>query len=92
MIFVSLKYGTSFLSEVNSFSSKKSDLEQAILHSKEPINLNTTADDEIYDPVLGIRGIWTNRQEALNWKGPLKLEDYKYNEGVVNRFFGKTLL
>jgi hypothetical protein len=53
-----------------------SDVEAAILRSSEPVNLSEL--DEI--EVLGQRGIWANKNEVLNWKGALPINEYRINE------------
>ena len=53
-----------------------SEIEASILRSANPIELNET--EEI--TVLGERGIWANKEEALNWRGALPLCQYILNE------------
>lgn len=53
-----------------------SDMECAILRSKEPIDI--TEQDEI--EVLGQRGIWANKAEVINWRGLLPISQYLINE------------
>ena len=62
----SLTGATTYLSEV----------EQAILRSTVPININEI--EEI--TVLGQRGIWANKNEVVNWKGVYPLNQYVINE------------
>jgi hypothetical protein len=50
--------------------------ESAILNSKNPLEINET--EEI--TVLGQRGIWANREEVVNWKGPIPINEYLINE------------
>jgi len=50
--------------------------ELAILNSKIPLEINET--EEI--TVMGQRGIWANRQEVINWKGPIPISEYLINE------------
>ena len=52
-----------------------SDIESAIMRSKEPIEIEDA--EEI--TALGQRGIWANRLESENWKGPRPLSEYPLN-------------
>lgn len=55
-----------------------SDMEKAISNSKSPIQVNESEIIEI--PELGIKGIWLNRAETLNWKGGnVPISQYKIN-------------
>lgn len=53
-----------------------SQIENAILKSKAPIELNET--EEI--TVLGQKGIWANRLETAQWSGDVPISEYKVNE------------
>jgi len=53
-----------------------SQVEQAILRSNVPIDINET--EEI--TVNGQRGIWANKQEVVNWRGPVPVSQYAINE------------
>jgi hypothetical protein len=53
-----------------------SEVEAAILRSNVPISVNET--DEI--TVLGQRGVWTNKQEVVNWRGFIPISSYQINE------------
>ena len=58
-------------------SGSRSALEEAILNSKSPININETQ----VVTQNGVTGIWANREECLNWRGPIPLENYAiYND------------
>jgi hypothetical protein len=63
-------------SAVSSSNGYLSDVEVAILRSAVPIQLNET--EEI--TVLGQRGLWANRDEVVNWRGPLPINEYTINE------------
>lgn len=52
-----------------------SDVELAILKSAVPINLPDS--EEI--SVLGHRGIWANKAEVINWRGPRPISEYPIN-------------
>lgn len=52
-----------------------SDVELAILKSAVPINLPES--EEI--SVLGHRGIWANKAEVVNWRGPRPISEYPIN-------------
>ena len=47
-----------------------------MLRSDEPIEVNET--QEI--TVIGNYGVWVNREEVQNWKGPIPIENYQINE------------
>ena len=51
-------------------------IETSILRSHAPININET--EEI--TVLGQRGIWANKNEELNWRGIIPINDYPIND------------
>lgn len=53
-----------------------SEIEAAILRSTVPISINES--EEI--TVLGQRGIWANKLEAINWKGFVPLSNYAVNQ------------
>jgi hypothetical protein len=56
--------------------SSLSKLELAILRSTIPINISETQEIN----VNGQQGIWANREEVMNWKGSMPIEDYQINE------------
>jgi hypothetical protein len=58
------------------------------LKALEPINLNEKEETM----ALGERGIWLNREEALNWHGPIPLSQYKLNEDPNPEIITKKLL
>lgn len=53
-----------------------SEVEQAILRSNVPVEINES--EEI--TVLGQKGIWANKAEVINWKGVVPIEEYQINE------------
>ena len=53
-----------------------SQIEQAILRSNVPIDINET--EEI--TVNGQRGIWANKSEVVNWRGLISIAQYQINE------------
>lgn len=69
-------YSASHHGASSSSAQMLSDVETAILRSSEPVNLSEL--DEI--EVLGQRGIWANKNEVLNWKGALPINEYRINE------------
>ena len=73
---------TSILNTVDS----ESRVEQTILRSSVPININEN--EEI--TVLGQRGVWANRSEVLNWKGPVPISQYKLNDDPHPEVIHKT--
>lgn len=50
--------------------------EQSLLKANIPIELNETEEITVH----GQRGIWANKQEVVNWKGEIPIEDYEINE------------
>lgn len=54
----------------------KSNIEELILQSSVPIDVNETEEIE----ALGHRGVWANKQETLNWKGSIPITEYKINQ------------
>lgn len=52
-----------------------SQIEEHILRSLEPIDINETEEIE----VLGQRGIWANKSEIANWRGELPINEYLIN-------------
>lgn len=55
-----------------------SQIENDILRSTVPIELDNSATDEI--TVNGQRGIWANKSEVLNWRGTMPIEQYLINQ------------
>jgi hypothetical protein len=54
-----------------------SEIEASILRSNEtPVQIDET--EEL--SVNGQRGIWANKSEVVNWKGPIPIEQYAINE------------
>lgn len=51
-------------------------IEEAILRSNVPIDINET--EEIN--VQGQRGIWANKAEVVNWRGMMPIQQYAINE------------
>lgn len=54
----------------------KSEIEQAIVQSQDPIDLEENEEIEAND----VRGVWLNKTENLNWQGPIPLEKYEINQ------------
>lgn len=70
-------YQTESYSSIGNISSHAlSGIEQAIMTSQTPIELNNT--EEI--TVNGHRGLWANKAESINWKGELPITEYSVNE------------
>jgi hypothetical protein len=59
-----------------SSSTDFSSLEQTILRSSAPIEINET--EQI--TVNGQTGIWANKAEVINWRGALPISQYPINE------------
>ena len=55
-----------------------SPIEQAILRSNVPIELDET--EEI--SALGVNGIWANKTENINWESYYRISDYTINEDM----------
>ena len=62
-------------------------IEEAILRSNEPINVNETEETM----ALGHRGVWVNRSEVLNWRGPVPINEYKLNDDPNPEVINKTV-
>ena len=58
--------GSTFLSKI----------EEAILRSANPIEIDESEEIEI----LGQKGIWANKEEVQNWRGPVPISQYCLNE------------
>ena len=65
-----------------------SEIEASILRSNDtPVQIDET--DEL--SVLGQRGIWANKSEVVNWKGPMPIDQYTINEGFFLNFLRQPL-
>jgi hypothetical protein len=60
----------------NTNMNNSNSVENAILRSTVPIDINET--EEI--TVNGERGIWANKDEVVNWRGHLPIQNYRINE------------
>ena len=60
----------------NDSGSGMSALEQAIMKSSEPMPIDDAQEIEVY----GLKGIWANRSEEANWRGPVPLKHYPINQ------------
>jgi hypothetical protein len=56
-----------------------SSIEQEILLSNVPIQLDNQNDENEEITVLGQTGRWINKSEALNWRGKIPLDKYPIN-------------
>ena len=65
----SVLHGTDLISRV----------QETILNAKSPIPVNETALQTVRINGTEITGIWVNKDECLNWRGPIPLEHYKIN-------------
>ena len=54
-------------------------MQETILNAKTPIPVNETAVTTVKLNGQDISGIWVNRDECINWRGPIPLEHYKIN-------------
>ncbi len=64
-----------------------SPIEQAILRSNVPIELNET--EEI--SALGVNGIWANKTENINWESYYRISDYSINEDMNPQIIKKKV-
>jgi len=66
-------------------------VEQAIINSTAPLSL---PENEVIE-VAGHRGVWANKEEVLNWKGPAPISQYKINYDpspeVVRKTFNQPI-
>jgi hypothetical protein len=67
--------------------SNDSRIEEALLRSSEPINVNETEEAT----ALGHRGILLNRNEILNWRGPVPITQYRLNDDQNPEVINKTI-
>ena len=75
-----------FLSQTSTLTSD-SRIEEALLRSSEPINVNETEEAT----ALGHRGILLNRNEILNWRGPVPITQYRLNDDPNPEVINKTI-
>lgn len=71
-----LHNNTTILTEYIRRHNTLSAVEAAILRSTVPIDIN--GEEEI--TINGHQGIWANKAESVNWKGPIPLTNYSINE------------
>ena len=66
-----------------------SNTERAILNAVHPIKLNLNEEIE----VSGVRGLWLNKDEVLEWRGDghLSIEDYPLNVDVSPQIINKKV-
>lgn len=57
------------------YNDNMSEIESAIIRSAEPIEIDES--EEI--TALGHRGIWANKSESVDWRGPYPLSKYEIN-------------
>lgn len=58
-----------------SFENVGGEMEKEIIESRNPLPL----DENVKINVNGYTGVWSNRLESVNWKGPIPLENYRIN-------------
>lgn len=61
--------------------------EKEILKSTKPLDIREQSEAS----VSGFNGIWANKQEVLNWRGPIPITDYRLNEDNNPDFITKTI-
>ena len=71
-------------SVINTIESK---IEDAMLRSRDPINVSEN--EEI--TVQGQRGVWVNKSEVQNWRGPVPINQYRLNDDPNPEIVTKTL-
>ena len=64
-----------------------SELEQRILRSDLPVEVNET--EEL--TVLGHRGLWVNKNEVVSWRGDVDISEYKIYEDRNPEVINKTV-
>jgi len=74
-------------SNYSSTLTSDSRIEEALLRSNEPINVNETEEAT----ALGHRGILLNRNEILNWRGPVPITQYRLNDDQNPEVINKTI-
>jgi len=62
-------------------------MEKEIIKSLAPVQVNE--DEEVN--ALGQRGVWVNKSEVQNWRGPVPISDYKLNEDSTPDLITKTI-
>lgn len=77
-------------------SNNESNLEKAILNSKEPIKLNEEQEDQEIISLLGHRGVWINKNETINWQnGGKSIDQYKINQDdqpeIIKKYYDKPI-
>jgi hypothetical protein len=68
-------------------------LEEAVLSAKTPININETTNYTVRINGIDFTGTWINRDECLNWRGPIPLDQYKISTDtaqIINKNFIHT--
>lgn len=67
---------------------KLTTVEERILRSERPIDI-TESDEVTY---LGVRGIYANKSEVINWKGDVNIGEYEINEDSSPEIITKKTL
>jgi len=62
-------------------------MEKDLIESLSPLHI--TEDEET--TALGHRGVWANKAEVQNWRGPVPISDYKLNEDASPDLITKTI-
>lgn len=57
----------------------RSDIELALIRARNPLPIN---ENELIN-VNGEQGIWLNKNESLNYRGPIPLTEYEINQGIL---------
>ena len=77
----------------NSAFSAKSPMQEAVLISKTPVNADESATATVRIGGVDITGHWINRDECLNWRGPIPIERYRINTdsaAIINKNLNQT--
>jgi hypothetical protein len=64
--------------------------EQIMNASTAPININENATCTVRVNGQDITGIWVNREECMNWRGPIPLDRYKINTDAETTIIRKV--
>jgi hypothetical protein len=74
--------GTSSSASASASSTFLSAIEQSILRSTQPIDVNETENLTVTFQGKQESGIWANRQEVVNWRGVVPITEYVLNEDM----------
>ncbi len=79
------KIETSFINKLKKSERKK--MKRSIIDALNPVEV--AEDEEV--AALGNRGVWVNKAEVKNWRGPIPITDYKLNDDALPDMITKTI-